>query len=139
MFNDIKKMSTSIISEPPEAAIFMAHMFLGGHESTKEKPNPKPCVIRMNPLLQPELKNGEWTFPEGLPPDCHDDFVSLIKLDMDAVKEEEVLKIEKLGKWWTEDKAVNQSIRYKGKTLECLIGHKRFSEARADWLSRCAL
>lgn len=134
---DIQKMGTSILSEPPEAANFMAHMFLGGLESTDAMPNPEACIIRMNALLQPELRNGQWAFPEGLSPENYNDFLFLIRLGMDAVTQNEVLTIEKLGEWWVKDKVVNQSIRYDSKTFRCLIGYDRFSFARSEWLSRC--
>jgi hypothetical protein len=136
---DIEKLGVSILSEPPEAANFMAHMFLGGVDTTTTNPNPKACIIRMNALLQPELKEKEWIFPGKISMKDYNDFIFLIKLGMDAVAQEEVLKIEKLGKWWLEDKVVNQSIRYNGKTLECLIGHDRFSKAKTEWLGRCGI
>ncbi len=133
---DIQELGTSILSEPPEAANFMAHMFLGGVDTTPKNPNPRPCIIRMNALLQPELKENKWMFPGKLLESDYEDFIFLIKLEMDAVEQEEVLKIEKLGNWWMDGKVVNQSIRYNGKTLECLIGHALFSEAKAEWLRR---
>jgi hypothetical protein len=132
-------MGTSILSEPPEAANFMAHMFLGGVDSTPINPNPQACIIRMNALLQPELENGKWVFPKNLSTDDYEDFIFLIKLGMDAVEQEQVLKIEKLGNWWVEDKVVNQSIRYDGRTLQCLIGHDRFSKAKTEWLKRSGI
>lgn len=135
---DIKKMSTSILSEPPDAANFIAHMFLGGVESTSVNPHPNPCIIRMNALLQPVLKEGIWTFPEKLAPHEYEDFISLIGIGMDAIEKQEILKIETLGSWWTSDKVINQSIRYNGRTFENLIGYYSFSKAKSEWLLRCS-
>jgi uncharacterized protein len=130
--NDIKKMAQSIISDPPEAANFMAHMFLGG--SMKE--NAEATIIRMNALIQPVLVNDTWSFPVGLDLMQYKDFIDLIQLDMDAVKQDEIVKIQKLGQWWISDIIVNQSIRYENDTFRCLIGYDRFSKAREEWLRR---
>ncbi|GAL86546.1 hypothetical protein MYP_3776 [Sporocytophaga myxococcoides] len=126
---DAIKLSLSIISEPPEAANFMAHMLLGGTEKENT-----PRIVRMNPLLQPVLKDGKWNFPEGIRPDEEKDFLELTKYDIDAVKKSEMERIVKFGNWWLMDIVVNQSIRYDSKTFQSKIGHSVFSAAKAEWL-----
>lgn len=131
---DIQKMAKSILSEPPDAANYMAHIFLGG----KPSPSSEPKIVRMNPLLQPVLNtnNEKWIIPEGLTVKEKDYFMELIELEMDAVKQEDVLKIEQLANWWIEDIAVNQSIRVESSTLNCAIGFPLFSTAKDEWLKR---
>jgi patatin-like phospholipase/acyl hydrolase len=130
----IKTMATSITSEPPDAANYMAHMFLGG----KSAPGSEPAIIRLNPLLQPFIaQNGqEWVFPPKIDKNDHKDFVDLIALEMDATEQKEVLQIQKLGNWWIEDKVANQAIRLESSNLSCNIGHSDFSTAKAEWLKR---
>jgi uncharacterized protein len=132
LLNDIPRMSQSIISEPPDAANFMAHMFLGGRNEW----GAKPSIIRMNALIQPCLVDDVWTLPQGVDEGI---FYKLIKLDMDAVKQDEVEMIRQLGDWWMAGKISNQGIRYNGLTFEVSIGHKNFAAARADWLGRCGI
>jgi len=128
---DLRRLSLSIISEPPEAANYIAHMLLGGNEREN-----KPCIIRMNPMLQPVLQQGRWQFPVGISKEDEKDFLDLLKLELDVLKQAEMEKIVKLGNWWLTDKVVNQSIRYNGKTFQCIVGHHCFSEAKQDWLRR---
>ena len=65
------------------------------------------------------------------------DFVRLANMNMDAVKRKDVERILKLGKSWLKDQVANQPISSKPDTSEdafgCLIGHSKFSEARAAW------
>lgn len=133
----IKNMATSITSEPPEAANYMAHMFLGG----KADEGSQPAIIRLNPLIQPKLSNDrkQWVFPPGLHKDDYQDFIKLIDLEMDATEPHEVNQIRKLGNWWIEDKIVNQPIRIDLSDLSCNIGHVNFSSAKAEWLKRSML
>lgn len=128
---DMRKLSLSIISEPPDAANFMAHMLLGGNETEN-----KPSIIRLCPILQPVLKEGKWMFPEGILPNEEKDFLALTKFDIDALKQSEIEKIVKFGNWWLKDIVINQSIRYSAKTFQCKIGHNNFSTAKAEWLKR---
>ncbi|MBO9700994.1 MAG: patatin-like phospholipase family protein [Sporocytophaga sp.] len=128
---DMRKLSLSIISEPPDAANFMAHMLLGGNETVN-----KPRIIRMNPMIQPVLKEGKWRFPEGVLPNEEKDFLALTKYEIDALKQFEMDNIVKFGNWWLTDKVVNQSIRYSAKTFQCKIGHSTFSSAKSEWLNR---
>jgi uncharacterized protein len=134
--SDIGKMAKSILSEPPEAANFMAHLFLGG----KLNKGSRPAIIRVNPLVQPKLSNKKWSFPPGV--DTEEDkkkFCNLIKLEMDAVKQSEVDDIYQLGKWWLNDIIPNQGISYDGRTFEVTVGYDKFTNAKTEWLNRTNL
>lgn len=132
--NSIKTMATSITSEPPDAANYMAHMFLGGNSV----PNSPPAIIRLNPLLQPVIsKDGkQWVFPPDIDKNDYQNFVDLIELEMDATEQKEVVQIQKLGNWWIDGKVVNQPIRIDSSKLSCNIGHSNFLAAKQEWLKR---
>jgi uncharacterized protein len=130
----ISKMATSIISEPPDAANYMAHMFLGGRPDE----NAIPAIVRLNPLLQPiySASANTWRFPEKLDGNDRIIFESLLNLDMDAVDQKDVECIKLLGQWWFNGTVVNQPIRVDSYRLGCNIGHCYFSQGKMDWLKR---
>lgn len=132
--NDIKKMASSILSEPPDAANYVSHIFLGGNYQVGSA----PAFVRLNPLLQPYLqKNGndrKWIIPPGISSsDDRKTFFDLTQLDMDAVEDEEVIKVKKLGEWWVKNIIYNQPIYMGSDELDCKIGHRLFSDAKAAW------
>ena len=147
---DLKKLATSILSDPPDSASFIAHLVLGGRVPTNRADivGDGP-VVRMNPLIQPVLgTGGEWLFPRAVRgPDCEwgampkgaakalDEkaFSQLVKLDMDAMKTDEIACIENFAQQWFLDHVPNQPIRV-GRMLECEIGHRWFSDARRQAL-----
>ena len=128
---DLKELAGSILDDPPDAATFIAHVALG-----QALPNPNGpvsvsgSVIRMNPVVRPFKKaNGGWVAPEGL----SETFADLAKLELDAVKQEDVLKIQELGRLWIADKVLNQPIRADLEKFSAEIGHVKFSAAKAAW------
>lgn len=130
----IEKMATSILSEPPDAANYMAHMFLGGRPNE----NAVPAIVRLNPLLQPVYseKQNLWKYPLKLDADGRAVFERLLNLDMDAIEQKDVDCIKQLGKWWCKDMIINQAIRVDSYKLRCNIGHSLFSLGKNDWLQR---
>ncbi|MCW3076131.1 MAG: patatin [Bacteroidetes bacterium] len=135
--NDIEKMATSIISEPPDAANYMAHMFLGG----KPDIDAMPAIIRLNPLLQPVYSEAAnmWRYPLGLDGEGRIIFDALLNLDMDAIQQKDVDNIKLLGEWWANDLIINQAIRVDSYKLQCNIGHSLFSQGRTEWLKRTGI
>lgn len=133
----IEKMATSILSEPPDAANYMAHMFLGGRPDEHSV----PAIIRLNPILQPVYSEKEnlWKYPLQLNAEERAIFESLLNLDMDAIDQKDVNHIKQLGDWWCDDKIVNQAIRADSYKLQCNIGHSLFSEGRKEWLRRTGI
>jgi uncharacterized protein len=120
--HDIEKMATSILSDPPDAATFTAYTLL--HPQGPASPT---RLVRMNPLIQPVRRNNRWELPEGLSEPA---FTALVKLDMDAVKQEEVELVDTFCRLWLEDKVPNQPIRMDGQ-LRPILGHGWFSQAKA--------
>jgi hypothetical protein len=121
---DIKKMVGSILSDPPDAANFICYSILN-----PTLPQNSNNYIRISPLIQPVLVNNRWVLPTGLNSKM---FEALVKLDMDAIKEDEVELIHKLGELWLNDDVPNQPIRTDG-DMSCVIGHGRFSKAAINW------
>jgi patatin-like phospholipase len=141
---DLRKLASSILSDPPDAASFIAHVMLGGHIPTQaaERVMDGP-VVRLNPLVQPVLgqaktwilppkapgTNVAWgDFPQGGPAALDAaQFKRLRDLDMDAVKPEEVGWIKDFAELWMADKVPNQPVRA-GQLLDSQIGHRWFSQ-----------
>jgi Patatin-like phospholipase len=129
--HDIKLLATSILDDPPDAASFLSHIMLG-------QPLPQPggaavagAITRLSPLVQPILSTdgSRWELPPGY---NDEDFEWIANLDMDAIKQEQVGWISRLADAWIEGRFLNQPIRA-GKSFECQIGHRRFSEGRDAW------
>ena len=140
-FSDIRLLAGAIISDPPDAASFNAHVVLGGclpDPNSQNKQNASTFVtnlIRMNPSIQPSRDaNGQWAFPVAI---SRIDFIRLIKLGLDAVEDEDVKIIRRFAKAWLQDGIINQAIRADGRTLEHEIGHAIYSEALAHWRNYC--
>lgn len=128
---DLKKLATAIVDDPPDAASYIAYQVLHGGK----KPN-KDRLIRFNPLVQPNFSDSTgWTIPSELeegfpePSDTVTAFETLVNMEMDAVKQEEVDLIHLFCKLWLQDKVPNQPIQSTDK-LGCYIGQRFFSGAK---------
>ncbi len=127
----VKKSAQLVLSEPPDAATYMAHIFLGGSASSGDSSR----VIRMNAQMRPEKENGTWVVPKALDTHQAKQFLRVLELDMDAVDQEDAELVHELGDWWLSDRVPNQPIRMDGGTLECEIGHERYTQAREAWVN----
>ena len=128
---DIRKAVTTILDDPPDAATFHTYVALG-HPLP---PSGAPIrVVRMNPVIQPQWDAAEHKWrpweddPEGKR------FRALIDLDLDALRQDEIERIQGLCDRWLADNVPNQPIRA-GEDPPCNIGHDRFSNAEAAWNS----
>jgi hypothetical protein len=138
LLRDIKALAMAILDDPPDAASFIAHVWLGG---ALPPPGAPPVVdgpvVRMNPLVQPvRTVNGNLVLPQGV---SDAEFGKLRELEMDAIKQDEVLLIQRFGQRWLADDVTNQAIRANSFTLAPQIGFNRFSDARAAWLARAPI
>jgi len=124
---DIKLLAECIVDDPPDAASYHAHVVLG--PASARAPT-SGSIIRLNPMVQPVERDDEWVIPDGL---TETDFYDLTRLEMDAVEQEDVEKIFKLGAAWLSDKVVNQPICHRFDDFGCIIGHAKFSQAMAAW------
>lgn len=134
---DLSRLALSILNEPPESALYVTHTFMASQFGNDMNADVKAQrhLIRMNPLVQPVVKEGEkgqeLAFPEGI---SSDEFKRIIDLDMDLIKQADVELINKLFDLWLEDKVVNQPIRQDSRNLRALIGSLKFSEVKKTWL-----
>jgi hypothetical protein len=134
LIDDVKLLATSILDDPPDVATFQAHVVLG-------QPLPGPAargvtvgaLVRLNPPIQPvrDDEQAPWRLPKGFK---EEEFSALVAMDMDAIREEDVTLIRKLGKAWLDGDVANQPIRANLHTLSCEIGHGRFPAAARHWL-----
>jgi uncharacterized protein len=133
---DLRKLA-ELIDDPPDSASLTAYLALG-HGTPKDAAQPMKDgrLVRLNPLLQPIRVANGWARPAGLTEgDAQDDeFVRLRELPMDAVAADEIALIRKFATLWHGNAVVNQPIRANADTLDCEIGQRWYSEARAHWL-----
>lgn len=140
LLTDVKKLATSILDDPPDAATFVAHVVTGGPvpapASGVVDPTGPYCsrVVRLNPLIRPLLDGNP---PGYVPPPnwSTKDFGDLAALDMDAVDQEYVDLINRFRATWLADVPINQPLRIDYGTLKVELGHDRLSQAIASWLT----
>ncbi len=127
--NDVLKMTTAILGDPPDAATYMSYAIM-----YPDLPVRSQNFVRLNPMLQPNLMSIKdkltWTIPEGL---TATEFEQLTKLDFDATDLKDVELLEHFTNLWLNDKLPNQPIR-NDKHMKCLLGHETFSQGWNDVL-----
>jgi uncharacterized protein len=128
LVSDIGKIAVAIVDDPPDAATFMAHVMTGGIEGLPFQL--ESHIVRMNPLVRPERRGGEWKAPGGM---TAAEFTTLADLGIDAIKQDQVDAIVRYAKMWIAGTAPNQPIRMNGDTFKCELGHETFSGALAAW------
>lgn len=146
--SSVAKVGKTIISDPPEAHNYLAHLMTGGRAPTSllDCPVTRTSIIRMNPLIQPVPSpdfSRELMAPLGWTPD---EFAQLANLDIATTSNEEVDLIKRLCRDWMKDIWHNQPIRYgnyppdAGYSVEHYweIGHQYYSRAKRDWLRMTA-
>lgn len=130
LFADIANLATSILDDPPDAAIYTAYITLGN------KPNPQTrsgsgSVVRLSPCIQPVFDQGRrsWDLPRGL----KKDFADLVKLEMDATEQPDIERLIRLGDAWIAGDVPNLPVRLDWKSLDCAVGDPTFAEGAASW------
>jgi patatin-like phospholipase/acyl hydrolase len=133
---DIKKMSTSILGDPPDSATFIAYSFLD------PALNNSANLVRINPSIKPEKDSNTVYGPPAVYknlPGGERKFQKLMELDMDAVENEQVELINELCDHFirTDDSPSlpNQLIR--GDKNGKHLGYASYKEAKAKWVNDC--
>jgi uncharacterized protein len=129
--NDLFKLATSILDDPPDMATFIAHVTTGSGQGLNV-PAADSRIVRMNPLVSPMMNNGDWGPPASM---AAAQFQYLANLDIDAVDQPQVDAIAKYAALWLKDQTMNQPIRMDSSTLTAELGHDRYSRAKAAWLA----
>jgi hypothetical protein len=129
--NDLLKLATSILDDPPDMATFVAHVMTGSGNGLGT-PAADSRIVRMSPLISPISNSGNWGPPGNM---AAAQFQYLVNLDMDAVEQPQVDAIASFAGLWLEDQTMNQPIRMDGSTLTPELGYDRYSKAKAAWLA----
>lgn len=128
LINDIRKMATSIVNDPPDFATFVAYAMLYPDLPLKDE-----NFIRLNPQVRPRLVPvygvPVWDLPKGL---NEKEFSILKSLDFDAIKDEEIELINKFCEQWLDGNVPNQAIR-NDFTLERVLGHASYQQGMEDF------
>jgi hypothetical protein len=133
MVDDIERISTSILSDPPDAASFDAHQVLDLPFQQKDQ-----RFIRINPLIKPMLvdtSDGKkmWCIPGAEGKWSAQETYDLFTLDMAVATSYGVKLINRLCDDFIAGYFDNQGIRIGGKKMEAILGHKNFRDALTDW------
>ncbi|WP_316739436.1 patatin-like phospholipase family protein [Pedobacter aquatilis] len=133
--SDIKKMSTSILGDPPDSATFIAYSIIDPSLSNTA------CLVRINPCIKPILNASTQIFEA---PDVYkaqgngsESFARLMDLDMDAVANEDVDLIKQLCVNFINGNngltLANQLIRGDGNGMH--LGDDTYAKAKKRWLN----
>ncbi len=125
---DLGKLATSILDDPPDMATFIAHAMTGYNKGLPETTVSR--IVRMSPLISPVGSPGHWRLPKGV---SAAKFAELLNLGLDAIEPEQFKLIAKYAAAWIKGAASNQPIRMNWDNLECVLGHDRYSAAKAAW------
>lgn len=128
--NDLRKLASAILDDPPDVATFVAHTVTGGGRGLAAPAQSR--IVRMNPLICPVRADEQspWTAPGRM---TQGQFSFLVDLDMDAVEQNEVDAIASYAGLWLDSQVPNQPIRMDGDTLQPEIGYRTFAAARQAW------
>jgi uncharacterized protein len=130
--NDLNKLATAILDDPPDAATFIAHAITGGNAGI-----PSSVVSRVVTNEPPDkpFARRRWRLDYAVGHSVAA-FQYLCNIDMDALKPFDITYIDEYCTAWLEDWAPNQPIRPNGKTFDPWapeIGYAKFSKAFAAW------
>jgi hypothetical protein len=135
LIHDVGQIATAILDDPPDAASFIAHVWLGGALPSHAMPVVENSpVVRLNPLIQP-VRNAQGVL--ALPPGIDAaSFQRLRDLPLDAIEDDEMALIQSFGAKWLADQIPNQPVRANSYKLTAEIGFARYGAARAAWRAR---
>lgn len=133
--HDVKKMATSILSDPPDSATFIAYTILD--PSLNNTAN----LVRINPNLTPILNDENRYDLPAVYKNASDNYKKVLEMDMDAVRDSEVKLITELcDKFIITDNSPclpNQLIRGEIKNKPLILGYYTYKEAKAKWVNEC--
>jgi hypothetical protein len=135
---DLEHLATAVLADPPDAATFQAHVLMGGGLPREMGTHIRPAdLVRLNPMVQGVFESARgWGYPEGIAlgnESPREAFEALVNLDMDAVRQEDVERIERFGRAWIDGRVRNQLIRGDTERTKWSIGHPTFEEGRRAW------
>jgi hypothetical protein len=133
---DIKKVSASILSDPPDSASFIVSCFL--NPSLKNETN---TIVRINPVIEPLSTETGYTYPQVFL-ENKSEFRRILDLDFDVVESDELHLIEMVCDKFilSENPCVqNQLIRGEANAgvypILPFLGFSTYGEAKSKWMS----
>jgi len=128
LLNDIHRLATSIMDDPPDVATFLAHVMTGGDTNIAGAPASR--VVRMNPKISPAGSPGAWGPPGKM---TVQQFKDISTLAVDALEQKDVDKIAAYTELWLAGEVPNQPIREDTTTMKLELGSATFKEAASLW------
>jgi hypothetical protein len=128
LLNDIHRLATSIMDDPPDVATFLAHVMTGGDTSVAGSPASR--VVRMNPKISPAGAPGAWGPPGSM---TVQQFKDISTLAVDALEQKDVDKIAAYTELWLKGDVPNQPIREDITTMNLELGSATFKQAASVW------
>jgi hypothetical protein len=127
--NDLGKLASSVTSDPPDIATYLAHVMTGGGSNAPSPAHSR--IVRMNPYIAP-VKDpaGNMGPPNYMSPA---EFKYFLKLPMDAIEQNQVEYILRCAQYWLTGEVRNEPIRADGDTLALELGYETFGDAVAAW------
>jgi hypothetical protein len=126
----IARAAGCILDDPPDSATFSTHIVLASARGAD--PTREASVVRLSAMVRPVLAADGWKVPPGL---TADDFQALQTLQMDAVEDDQVALIGRLGAAWIAGTVPNQPIRMRSDNLASSLGEEDYRVARARWFT----
>lgn len=135
----IKKLAGAVLADPPDTDSFLAHLMLGGRlpQSPAEFRGPTP-LVRLSPLVRPEVGQGEWTLPKGF---TAEEFARLASMDLAVIEDADAELVLRFCESWMAGAWPNQPIRHGGDLDArgapnrdfCEIGQQRYLDGKQAW------
>jgi hypothetical protein len=120
----------AILDDPPDAALFHAHMALRQRLPVPGGTVSDGTLVRISPLVRPEWDEGGWRLPRGV---SEDDFAAMAALPLDPMRRDDLEIVRLMAELWIGGTLANQPIRM-GARFGCEIGLDRFGDAIEHWL-----
>lgn len=129
--NDLQKLATSILDDPPDMASFVVHVMTGGSPGNAKSPADSR-IVRMNPLISPvpAPAPSRWKPPGSM---TAAQFKFIRDLDMDALEPNQVAAISAYTDLWIRGDTRNQPIRMDADALAPELGPFSYGDAATAW------
>jgi hypothetical protein len=126
---DLEKIAGAILDDPPDVASFVAHVMSGGPPAGAVTPVDS-SIVRLNPMIAPVVnEEDEFVLPHGMDAES---FENLVKLDMDAVEQDQVDEIVNFARLWLKGSISNQPVRAAA-DLTPVIGQGKYAQGKDAW------
>jgi hypothetical protein len=128
LLNDLTKMASAILDDPPDSASFIAHaMTLADGKFAAPAVS---RIVRASPLVAPVSQGGSLHAPGSMTPA---QFQYLCNIGMDAVQQAEVTAIAAYADLWLAGTAPNQLIHSNANVPPYELGYHSFPQALLAW------